>query len=285
MQEKFTPTKRYFMEVAFDGSRYNGWQRQPDAMTVQEVIETTLTRLYGGTPIPVTGSSRTDAGVHACAFAVSFAVPETPVIAPFKLHGALNAMLPDDIKIVSLCETAMDFHARFDAVGKAYSYIINNGEKSPFNHNYTLFVHYKLNLTAMQTAAGFLVGTHDFASFAVNNRQYSTTVRTIFTIDITQFGQLIAITFVGNGFLYKMIRCLVGSLLMVGNGQCAPENIKDILAARSRAAAHNTAPPHGLFLMKVFYNQEVMDNFSLQTLPFNQPLPPHSDWPIYNSGK
>ena len=266
---------RYFMEVAFDGSNYNGWQRQPDALTVQEVIETTLTRLYGGTPIAVTGSSRTDAGVHACAFAVSFAVPAAPAIPQFKLHGALNAMLPDDIKIVTLHKTNTAFHARFDAVGKAYTYLINNGEKSPFNRNYTLFVHHKLDVTAMQAAADFLVGTHDFASFAVNNRQYTTTVRTIFTIDIDQFGPLIAITFIGNGFLYKMIRCIVGSLLMVGYGQCPPESIRDILAAKSRAAAHNTAPPHGLFLMKVFYQQEELDNFSLQTLPFNQPLPPH----------
>jgi len=265
---KFIPAARYFMEVAFDGTDYNGWQWQPDAITVQEVIEKTLTQLYAGYKIAITGSSRTDAGVHANAFAVSFSVPARPVITPFKLHGALNNMLPDAIRIRSLKPVEPDFHARFNAKGKAYTYIINHGQKSPFNNRYALFSYQRLNVQAIREAAALLVGTHDFASFAVNNRQYKTTVRTIFQIDIKEFGDLISITFVGNGFLYKMIRCIIGTLLAVGIGKSLPAEVGEILAAKERDAAHNTALPHGLFLMKVFYDEPTMEKFELKEIPF-----------------
>jgi tRNA pseudouridine38-40 synthase len=265
---KFIPAARYFMEVAFDGTDYNGWQWQPDAITIQEVIENTLTQLYAGTKIAITGSSRTDAGVHANAFAVSFSVPARPAITPFKLHGALNNMLPDAIRIRSLKPVELDFHARFNAKGKAYTYIINHGQKSPFNNRYTLFSYQRLNIQALREAAALLVGTHDFASFAVNNRQYKTTVRTIFRIDIQEFGDLICITFIGNGFLYKMIRCIIGTLLAVATGKSSVAEVSEILAAKERDAAHNTALPHGLFLMKVFYNEPEIEKFALKELPF-----------------
>lgn len=264
----FIPAIRYFMEVAFDGTNYNGWQWQPDAITVQEVIERTLTKIYAGVKIGITGSSRTDAGVHAKAFAVSFNVPERPNLTPFKLRGALNNMLPDDIKIGSLKIVKMDFHARFNATGKAYTYIINHGDKSPFNNRYSLFSYQRLNIKAIREATVQLTGTHDFSSFAVNNRQYKTTVRTIFKIDIQEFDNLICITFIGNGFLYKMIRCIIGTLLAVGIGKSSPADVKKILMAKERDAAHNTALPHGLFLMKVFYDESSMEEFKLQEIPF-----------------
>jgi tRNA pseudouridine38-40 synthase len=264
----FTPAARYFMEVAFDGTNYNGWQWQPDAITVQEVIEKTLTKLYAGPYIGVTGSSRTDAGVHANAFAVSFCVPERPAISPFKLHGALNNLLPDDIRIRTLEKVDLDFHARFHAQGKAYTYIINHGDKSPFNNRYALFSHQRLNIQAIREAANHLTGTHDFSSFAVNNKQYKTTVRTIFRIDVQEFDDLVCITFIGNGFLYKMIRCIIGTLMAVGIGKSSPAEVKEILAAKERDAAHNTALPHGLFLMKVFYNESAMEKFTLKEPPF-----------------
>ena len=271
-EEKIIPAARYFMEVAFDGTDYNGWQWQPDAVTVQEVIEKTLTQLYAGTKIAIIGSSRTDSGVHANAFAVSFSVPARPAITPFKLHGALNNMLPDAIRIRSLKPVEPDFHARFDAKGKAYTYIINHGQKSPFNNRYALFSYQRLNVQAIREAAALLVGTHDFSSFAVNNRQYKTTVRTIFRIEIQEFGDLICITFVGNGFLYKMIRCIIGTLLAVGIGKSSPTEVGAILAAKERDAAHNTALPHGLFLMKVFYDESAMENFKLKEIPFMHQL-------------
>lgn len=267
-KEKFMPATRYLMEVAFDGSNYNGWQWQPDAITVQEVIEKILTKLYAGPYIGVTGSSRTDAGVHANGFAVSFCVPERPAILPFKLHGALNNLLPDDIRVRTLKEVELDFHARFHARGKAYTYVINHGEKSPFNNRYSLFSHQRLNVQAIRKAANYLTGTHDFASFAVNNKQYKTTVRTIFRLEVQEFADLVCITFVGNGFLYKMIRCIIGTLMAVGIGKASPDEVKEILTARERNAAHNTALPHGLFLMKVFYDASAMEKFTLKAPPF-----------------
>lgn len=268
----FEPKTRFFIEIAFDGSTYNGWQFQPNAPSVQETIENTLTRLYAGTVIPVTGSSRTDAGVHACAFAASFCVPERPWIPQERIKTALNRLLPPSIRICSLKEVDLDFHARFDAKGKAYTYIINKGAESPFLARYSFFPLQEMDAEQINAAAQRLVGTHDFASFAVDCKRYKDTVRTIFRIDVQEFSELICITFIGNGFLYKMIRCIVGSLLFAGCGRLTPDQMTKILETRKRAAAHNTALPHGLFLMKVFYDEQEMHSFRLEKAPFIVPL-------------
>jgi len=260
--------KRLLMEISFDGQSYGGWQIQPDNLTVQELIQDTLVKLYDGKEIKLVGSSRTDAGVHAIAFAASFIAPAKPFIPLDKLKIALNGLLKKPISIRSITEVPMDFHVRFGAVGKAYTYVINIGEESPFSAHYSWTARWKLDINKMQEASKHLIGTHDFSSFVVNREDIDNAVRTIYDIDFQLFGSYLCITFVGNGFLYKMIRCLIGTLEAVGSGAISAEKVKKILEAKDRSKAPQTCPPHGLFLMKVFYDEAEIKKFKLKDVPF-----------------
>ncbi len=262
--------KRLLMEISFDGQNYGGWQIQPDNSTVQELIKDTLVKLYDGKPIKLVGSSRTDAGVHAIGFAASFAAPAKPLIPVAKLKTALNGLLPSSIAIRNITEVPMDFHVRFDTVGKAYTYVINLGAESPFSAAYSWKARWKLDIDKMQEAAKHLLGTHDFSSFVVNRENIENAVRTIYDIDFQLFGSYLCITFVGNGFLYKMIRCLVGALEAVASGAISAEELKNILMLKDRTKAPQTCPPHGLFLMKVFYAEAEIKKFKLKDVPFFQ---------------
>ncbi|MFA6716825.1 MAG: tRNA pseudouridine(38-40) synthase TruA [Victivallaceae bacterium] len=259
---------RLLLEISFDGRNYGGWQIQPNSPTVQELIQETLTKLYSGQDIKLTGSSRTDAGVHAVGFAASFAVPARPHIPPDKLKKALNGLLPDSVAIRGVKEVPMDFHARFDTAGKAYTYVINLGDETPFASHYSWRPYLKLDIEKMREAAQHLIGTHDFSSFVVNRDDIDNAVRTIYNIDFQVFGQYLCITFTGNGFLYRMIRCLVGALEAVGTGKISGPELKTILEQKDRRKAPNTAPPYGLFLMKVFYDKEDITKFKLENVPF-----------------
>ncbi len=261
--------RRLLVEISYDGSEYSGWQLQPRSSTVQQVLQKTLTKLFAGHPITLQGSSRTDAGVHALGFSASFVTPPEPYISTDQLLNALNRLLPHAIRIHTIQPVPLEFNARYDAKGKAYTYVLNLGrEETPFTARYSWLMRQSLDIENMQTAAQFLIGTHDFSSFVVNRKNIPNAIRTIFRVDFNQFDQFLCITFVGNGFLYKMIRCLMGLLEAVGRGSLDPSETGRILAAKNRMMAPKTAPPHGLFLMKVFYNDITMKQFNLKQLPF-----------------
>ena len=260
--------KRLLLEISFDGQNYGGWQIQPDNLTVQELIQDTLVKLYAGKPIKLVGSSRTDAGVHALGFVASFVAPAKPFIPLDKLKIALNGLLDSSVSIRKITEVPMDFHVRFGAVGKAYTYVINIGEESPFSADYSWLSRWKLDIDKMREAAKHLSGTHDFSSFVVNREDIENAVRTIYDIDFQLFGSYLCITFRGDGFLYKMIRCLVGTLEAVAAGAISVAQVKKILESKDRSKAPQTCPPHGLFLMKVFYDEAEIKKFKLKDVPF-----------------
>ena len=262
-------SKRYLLEISYDGTAYGGWQIQPHCMTVQQVLQERLTKLFNKQPIHVIGSSRTDAGVHALGFMASFLVPVRPEIPIERLFKALNRQLPPDIKIISIKEVPLEFHTRYDAIGKAYTYVINQGNETPFLDRYTWKPIRKLDVEKIRQAAAMLIGTHDYSSFVVQRNNIDDAIRTIFKIDVQEFGPLCCITFVGNGFLYKMIRCLMGTLEAAGAGILTPEDVRNILLAKDRTQAPDTAPGKGLFLMKVFYDEsENIFNWQLPNVPF-----------------
>ncbi len=261
---------KLLLEISFDGTDYSGWQYQPHCISVQEVLQTRLTKLFAGLPVHLVGSSRTDAGVHACGSAASFAIPGRPYIPITQLQQALNRQLPLSVRIRNITEVPLEFSARFDAKGKAYTYVLNTGEEHPFTGRYSWHLRRHIDIDKIRQATPHLVGTHDFSSFVVERSKIEDAVRTIYRIDVQEFGQYHCITFVGNGFLYKMVRCLTGALEAVGSGKIQPDDVKTILEAKQRVEAPETAPPHGLFLMKVFYDEEMMHQYRLQQLPFYQ---------------
>lgn len=260
--------KRLAMEISFDGTAYQGWQVQPDNPTVQAVVANRLERLYKA-PITLHGSGRTDAGVHALGMLASFTPPPPPRVPDKQVTQALNRLLPNDIAVNWARPVADDFHARFSSRGKAYTYIIARRQKcNPFTDRWVWRQPLWLDLDALRAAADFLVGKHDFSSFAVSGGKINNAVRTIHRIDIDEFGQYLCLSFVGDGFLYKMIRSIVGSLAPVADGRQTPDFIAHAMAAKSRSEAGETAPPTGLFLMKVFLEENEWRNFKLDAPPF-----------------
>ncbi len=262
------------LEIAFNGTGFVGWQSQPCGNTVQQTLEAKLNRIYNtlaGNPIKVTGSGRTDAGVHACGMTVSFAAPLNPVISGLGLKHGLNSLLFNyGIVVIEVKETSKEFSARFSANAKAYTYVINRSSfRSPFTSTLSLEEPKCIADKEMRKAAGYLVGKHDFSSFAVAiNKTGKNPVREIYKIDIDIYAEFVCLTFVGNSFLYKMVRSLVGTLLAVGTKKISAERVRTILEARDRAAAMKTAPAQGLYLMKVFYEKEEWKSFKVERLPF-----------------
>lgn len=243
----------YRLILAYDGSRYNGWQKQGNTPnSIQEKLETLLTRLLGE-PIEVSASGRTDAGVHAMGQVVSFHTAsrqDCPV-----LLSELRRYLPEDIGALELTEAAPRFHARLNAVGKTYVYRVWNSDvPNVFERKYMYTFTEPLDLAAMETAAAALMGTHDFMSFCANRRVKKSTVRTIESIHMDRLGNELRFTVTGDGFLYNMVRILVGTLLEVGMGKRSPDSMAALLEAKDRSKAGYLVPPHGLRLEKVFYD-------------------------------
>lgn len=255
--------KNILLKIAYDGAGFHGWQRQPDKRTVQGHLETVLSRLFK-TEILLNGTSRTDAGVHALGQQASFkADVNIPVE---KLARVVNNALCgcekgsfaiSPVRIVEAEEKPPEFHARFDAKGKTYIYKINNTETIDiFQRNYVYHVADPLDLDAMRQAAKLLTGTHDFKSFeASGSTPRESTVRTIFGMELLRNGDMIELHVTGDGFLYNMVRILTGTLVDVGRGRLRPQQMTDILAARDRQTAGHTAPPFGLYLAKVYYEE------------------------------
>jgi tRNA pseudouridine38-40 synthase len=243
--------KRIKLTIAYDGTNYCGWQIQPNGLTIEEVINRTLSKLTGEV-IQVIGASRTDSGVHAMGNVAVFDTETT--IPPEKIAMALNQRLPEDIVIVKSEEVASDFHPRYCDCSKTYEYhIINTRIPVPTKRLTNYFVSYNLNIENMRKAASYLVGEHDFVSFCNVRTDVENTVRTITELDILTNGDEITIRITGDGFLYNMVRIIVGTLIRVGRGFYEPEKVKEILEARDRKAAGVTAPPQGLMLMKIEY--------------------------------
>lgn len=244
--------QRYKCIISYDGSGFSGYQVQPNKRTVQSVLEAVLAKMHKGEEIKVAASGRTDAGVHAKGQVIHFDSPLP--IAENKWEMALNSMLPEDISVLSVKKASESFHARFDAVGKEYHYLLLlSSKRDPFQRKFAYQYPYKLNFDAMREASNFFLGTHDFTSFCSAKTEVEDKVRTIETIDFILEGNFLTIRFVGNGFLYNMVRILVGTLLEVGSGDRKPEDIPAILGNKDRRFAGKTAPPQGLYLWQVFY--------------------------------
>ena len=247
--------KRVKLTVAYDGTHYCGWQTQPNGITVQEVLEKHLSELLKE-PIRIAGASRTDAGVHAKG---NVAVFDTQARMPAeKISYALNTRLPADIRIQESCQVPESFHPRFAKTAKTYEYrILNRSFPDPTRRLYSFFYHYPLDVEKMQEAAGYLVGEHDFKSFCTAKPEVESTVRTIYSLDVFKEGEdMIVLRVRGNGFLYNMIRIIAGTLIRVGGGAYPPEHVKEILEAKDRSLAGETARPEGLTLVEIEYPEE-----------------------------
>lgn len=243
--------KRIKLTIAYDGTNYCGWQIQPNGITIEEVLNKALSKMTGE-EILVIGASRTDSGVHAMGNVAVFDTQTT--IPPEKIAVALNQRLPDDIVITKSEEVPLDFHPRYCDCSKTYQYhIINTRIPIPTKRLTNYFVSYVLDIEKMRQAAAYLVGEHDFVSFCNVRTDVENTVRTITALDILTNGDEITIRITGNGFLYNMVRIIVGTLIRVGRGFYEPEKVKEILEAKDRKAAGVTAPAHGLMLVEIIY--------------------------------
>ena len=242
--------RTYKLTISYDGSRYQGWQRQATTdNTIQYILEWSIGKLVGYR-VHIDGSGRTDAGVHARGQVAS--VKLSKLYDTKELKDSLNRYLPEDIRIQLSEEVEPDFHPRYCDSEKTYEYrILNRKFPVPTERLYTYFYHYKLDVDKMKAATSYLIGQHDFASFCGAKAQVKTTIRTVTGIDVWRDGDIVIIRVTGTGFLYNMVRIIAGTLIEVGNGQYPPERVKTILEACNRETAGPTAPAQGLTLMGI----------------------------------
>ena len=246
--------RNFKIEVEYDGTNYFGWQLQNggSSKTIQGTIEKAIRKVISKEKPRLTASGRTDSGVHAQAQIANFKTRSK--IESKQLQNALNTLLPKDIRIRQIQEVDINFHARFDAKSKLYSYtIINDKIDSAFLHPYTTLIKYNLDIRMMKKASKILLGRHDFRSFQAADKKDRHSVRKIKRLDIKKENKLITVYIEANGFLYKMVRNIVGTLIDVGRGRISPEDVKTILKAKDRSFAGVCAPAKGLKLLKVYY--------------------------------
>lgn len=243
---------KYKCVIAYDGTDFAGYQVQPEKRTIQSEFEAVLAQMHKGTIIKVTASGRTDSGVHAKGQVLHF---ESPLTFPTENWiKAFSALLPTDIITLEVDIVPDDFHARFHTTGKEYRYIVARSKlRDPFKRNYAYHYPYPLNVEAMREAISYLIGTHDFTSFCSAKTEVVDKVRTIKEMDFEESDDFLVFRFVGEGFLYNMVRILVGTLLDVGSGKMSPHDMSGILDKKDRSFAGKTAPAQGLYLWKVFY--------------------------------
>ena len=241
--------KRVMLVVSYDGTAYSGWALQTSTHnTIEEMLNRAIHGLTGE-EVQVIGASRTDAGVHAYGNIAVFDTCST--IPGDRFSFALNHILPEDVRVVSSREVALDFHPRHCDTEKTYEYrVLNTSYEIPVKRHYTYHFGMPLDIDAMQQAGQYLVGKHDFTSFCNVQSQAATHVRTIKDVSVKRDGDEVIISVTGNGFLYNMVRIIVGTLLQIGRGKGKPSDIPGMIEAKDRAAAGPTAPPQGLFLMK-----------------------------------
>lgn len=246
--------RNVLIKIAYDGSYFHGWQIQNNAHTVQECFQKALYKIIGTTP-DIKACSRTDTGVHAKVFCISVVI-DNPIL-NHRLTGALNHFLPDYVVCLSCEDVPMDFHARYSCKGKEYKYIIHNSEiRDPFLTNKALHYWYPIDYEKLNEAASHFVGTHDFSSFCtVDSRKRDNLVRTVYTSKVEKQDDKVIFTVSADGFLYNMVRIMVGTLIKVQQGGIDPKDIPMILEKKDRALAGPTAPPCGLYLNRVFYEE------------------------------
>ena len=245
--------KRFKLVIEYDGTAYSGWQRQINGPSVQQTLEEALARLTGE-KIGVVGSSRTDAGVHAYGLCAHF--DSATRVPPEKICFALNTMLPPDIRIRDSMLAPEGFHARFSTCGKVYRYTFCNARHAcAIGRQYKAHAPMPMDEELMCKEAQSLCGKHDFAAFAASGSVAKSTVRTIYRAEVRRQGEDVVFTVLGDGFLYNMVRILTGTLVDVGRGRICPEQMTEILDAKDRQAAGHTAPPFGLYLAKVYYEE------------------------------
>lgn len=239
--------------ISYDGTNFFGSQIQPNKRTVQGEIERALQKMHDGKRVRIYASGRTDTGVHAKGQVIHF---ETPLSIPVQnWKKALNSLFPDDIYVHDIKQVTADFHAQFDAIAKEYRYfVLQNEEKDVFRRNYVFHYPYRLDLEKIERACQLFKGTHDFTSFcAAGSSVKGSKVRTLYEVRCEQKRDEFMFVLRGNGFLYNMVRIIVGVLLDVGSGRLEPEEIPKLIAAKDRTKVGKTAPANGLFLWKVIY--------------------------------
>lgn len=243
------PTIKLILE--YDGTAYAGWQRQPDQPTIQDAVETAIEGITQ-VKVPVIGAGRTDAGVHALGQVASFRIDR--IMTPREWTRALNAHLPDTISVQSVALVPDTFHARYSAKGKLYEYRLVNREARPaLDRQYCWHIYKPLNDAAMNQAAMPLIGSHDFSSFQTQPTDNEDPICHIEHLTVFRHGDRLRVEAYADRFLKQMVRSIVGTLVEVGLGKRSPDDIRTILHARDRSAAGKTAPPQGLFLMRVDY--------------------------------
>ena len=249
---------KYKLTIAYDGTDYSGWQVQPNALTIQELLENAV-KILLRQDVRVHGAGRTDAGVHARAQVAHFTCDQNLDI--FSFMGSLNGILPNDVRVLDIEEVSDDFHARFGAKGKIYHYYLSlNRFQDPFRRRYSHHVRHKLDLEVLREAASQFVGTHDFRSFA--NEAYAGSaaknpIRTLNRLDVVEEGNgFIRLEFEGESFLYKMVRNITGTLLDVASGKRSVSEISEIMEAKDRRRAGRAAPALGLFMVSIHYQRD-----------------------------
>ncbi len=245
---------RYLLTVAYDGRAYHGYQVQKGQITVQKTLQDAVEAIFGDR-YPLVGCSRTDSGVHARDFKALLTVGEgAPRIPAEQLPRALNTHLPEDLSVRAAEPAAEGFHPRYDVRRKEYEYLILNAKvRDPFLAGRAYLYPIPLDEERMNRAAARFVGTHDFSAFTAAGSDVADRVRTVFDCRVTREGELVSVRVAGNGFLYNMVRIMVGTLIEVSAGRLAPEAIDDVIASRERSRAGFTAPACGLYLDRVLY--------------------------------
>lgn len=246
---------RILIRVSYDGTAYSGWQIQPNATTVEGTLRQAVCSLFGA-DIELIGASRTDAGVHALGNVAVFDV-DTRIPAP-KIAYALNARLPDDIRVWQSIQVEDGWHPRHNDCVKTYEYsIYNDTFENPKKRLYSHFYYGNLDVDMMREAAAYFIGEHDFSAFCSAGSQVADKVRTIYSLDVIQNGREIVLRVKGNGFLYNMVRIIAGTLIKAGTGDIRPQDIPGIIESRDRQLAGPTAPARGLTLVEIDYGNSL----------------------------
>lgn len=246
---------RYMARIAYDGSQFSGFQRQSAQRTVQEELEKTLTRLNSGQKVVLQGAGRTDAGVHAYGQVIHFDLPDKRDLE--KLRFALDSQSPDDIAVREVCEVSEDFHVRYAKHSKTYEFLVDiSRPKNPLMRHYATPFPYQVDIKRMQEAIQDCLGCHDFTGFTASGTSVKDKVRTITRAEVIYDDnrQCLVFTFSGNGFLYKQVRNMVGTLLKIGNHKFPIDQIRTVITAKNRQLAGPTAPPQGLYLKEIHYD-------------------------------
>jgi tRNA pseudouridine38-40 synthase len=247
-------TQRYAIELAYNGTDFFGWQRQPRQISVQEVVEQALSRVHSNLPVSVVGCGRTDTGVHAKQYFLHVDLPLHPD--PEQLKFKLNKLLPESVAIADIRAVTADFHARFDATARTYRYFLHQ-QKDPFQNGASLYFPNQLDVTAMNAAAKLLLGTQDFTSLSKLHTDVKTNICTVTTAHWVQTSPTtLYFEITADRFLRNMVRATVGTLLEVGIQRIAIEQLPEILAAKDRSEAKVSVKAHGLFLWEIVYPQD-----------------------------